>query len=100
MLFTTSSRQPRPQAQPRSRPHTPHPRTALSDSAVRAMFARARVLLTDGAVPVEGVVIGWQRTSAGLLGAIVANPLTGARFLYGPDLATGGHKPRFLTRLA
>lgn len=69
--------------------------TVLTDETVRTMFARARIILKDGVVPVEGKVIGWKKTDAGPLGAIVVNPLTDNRYLFGIDFETG--KPRRLT---
>jgi hypothetical protein len=71
----------------------------LTDAEVKGVLTRSRVILRDGPVPVEGRIIGWKRTDAGPLGAVVANPITGARFLVGVDLASGGRRPRVLTRL-
>lgn len=95
----TVSRQPSLPATSWQKPVQQHV-VVLTDDAVKAMFARATVVLHDGIVPVQGEIIGWKRTSAGCLGAIVINRLTGARFLYGPDLAKGGGVPRPLARLA
>lgn len=69
----------------------------LTDAKVKKVLTRARLILDDGPVAIEGAIIGWKRTHAGPLGAIVLNPLTGARFLWGVDLASG--KPRQLARL-
>ena len=75
------------------------PVQVLTDDMVKAMFARSTVHLNDGVVPVEAEIIGWQRTTAGCLGAIVLNRLTGARFLFGPDLGRGSAVPKLLARL-
>lgn len=66
----------------------------LTDDVVKAKLSKARLILTDGFIPVEGRIIGWQRTDKGSLGAIVVNPLTNGRFLFVVDFATG--KPRNL----
>ena len=72
----------------------------LTDDMVRDMFARTTVFLEDGVVPVEGKLIGWKRTNRGPLGAIYANPETGARFLFAPDLRKQGTEPICIARLA
>ena len=78
----------------------PHSAIILTDDAVKAMFKRTNIILTDGVVPVAGKVIGWQQHHAtGLLNGIVVNELTGVRYLYGPDLAKGGRGLRLITRL-
>jgi hypothetical protein len=85
-----------------AQPQRPKPSqvVVLTDDMVKDMFANAIVHLNDGVVPVAGEIIGWQRTDAGCLGAIVVNKLTGARFLFGPDLSKGGRVPKLLARLA
>lgn len=69
----------------------------ITDDTAKRTLSRARIILQDGPVPVEGQIIGWKRTHAGPLGAVVANPVTGARSLWGVDFATG--RPRPLARL-
>lgn len=64
----------------------------FSDSEVKSAFGRAHVMLYDGPFPVTGKVIGWRRTNAGTLGAIIANPVTGRRFLFCLDFVTGRPK--------
>lgn len=51
-------------------------------------------ILNDGPVAVEGIVVGWQRSdprsvAGGALAAILCNPLTNRRFLYGFSVYTG-----------
>jgi hypothetical protein len=70
----------------------------FTDPEVKSAFGRATVMLGDGPFPVAGKVIGWRRTNAGGLGAIVANPVTGRRFLFCLDFVTG--RPKVLTRLS
>lgn len=71
----------------------------LTDERVKAIFAaHPRILMNDGAVAVEGVIIGWQRTDIGTLGAIVCNPITNKRVLYGIDFKTGRPRPLGLPR--
>lgn len=98
-LFTASAQ--RYTAQPRMpQPRPTPPRTVvLTEDGIKAMFARTTIILEDGIVPVAGQIIGWKPTSAGCLGAIVLNPLSGRRFLYGPDLAQQGQVPRYLATL-
>ena len=80
----------------------PQPQTVivLTDDMVRDLFDAATIILDDGVVPVEGRRIGWKRTNRGPLGAIYANPLTGARFLFAPDLKRQGRMPVCIARLA
>jgi hypothetical protein len=66
----------------------------FSDPAVKAAFGRTNVMLYDGPFPVTGRLIGWRRTKAGTLGAIIANPDTGRRFQFCLDFGTG--RPRLL----
>lgn len=90
MLFATPT-------QPKQQPNV----VVLTDEAIRALFARVTVLLKDGPVAVEGIVTAWQRhNKTGLLNAIVTNPLTGTRYVYGPDLASHGRTVREIARLA
>lgn len=78
---------------PPSPPKSPMPRpVVLTDEKVREIFAREPIRMNDGAFPVFGRVIGWQRLDSGVLGAIVVNPETDKRVLYGIDYSTG--KPR------
>ena len=72
----------------------------ITDADVKDMFNRTTVILEDGVVPVTGRRIGWKRTNRGLLGAIYANPDTGARFLFAPDLRKKGAEPVCLAQLA
>lgn len=73
----------------------PRPQVRLTDTQVKARFAaEPHILLDDGPVTVAGKIIGWQRTNAGTLGAIVLNPLTNRRMLFGIDFRTG--RPRAL----
>lgn len=87
---------------PRWQPR-PQPAVVLTDGEAKSRLSRARIILKDGPVPVEGRIIGWQRTGIGALGAIAVNAVTGARFLVGVNLTTdpSDRRPwRILKRLA
>ena len=77
--------------------HTQRTIVVIPDTEVKRILNHARIILKDGPVAVEGRIIGWKRTHAGPLGAVVVNPLTGARFLWGVDFANG--RARSLKRL-
>jgi hypothetical protein len=64
----------------------------------QARFSRVNIIMKDGPVDVAGKVIGFTRTNAGSLGAVLANGLTGRRELWSLDFAT--RQPRFLAVLA
>lgn len=70
---------------------------AASDDEVKRRLSRFRVVMDDGPVPVEAKLIGWQRTHAGSLAAIFANPLSNRRELWALDFRT--HKPRMIAVL-
>lgn len=69
-----------------------------SDDEVKAMFARTKIIMKDAPIDVEAKVIGFTRTNAGSLGAILANQLSGRRELWSLDFTT--RQPRFLALLA
>ena len=83
-----------------TQPYEPHRRAVvvIPDADAKRILSYSRIMLNDGPYLVEGRVIGWKRTDAGPLGAVVANPVTGARSLWGVDFAT--RRPRPLKRLA
>ena len=68
-----------------------------TDREVKRIFAQTVITLPDGPFEVAGKLIAYRRTHAGALGAIIANPITGRRFLYCIDFVTG--RPRYLERL-
>lgn len=68
-----------------------------TDREVKRIFAQTVIALPDGPFDVPGKLIAYRRTHAGALGAIIANPMTGRRFLYCIDFVTG--RPRYLERL-
>lgn len=88
-LVQVPTSRPRHQAAPRS---TANVVVAPSDEDVRRIMKRARVIMKDGPVDVQGKLIGWKHTDAGPLGAIFANPLTNRRELWALDFST--RKPR------
>ena len=65
----------------------------VPDHVVRAAIARARVLLTDGVVPVEARFLRWIRTPSGQLAALTKNPLNHNRVIVGIDNRTGRVRP-------
>jgi len=91
-LFTTY-------ADVRRQPAMPirQPKGYIPDSIVKRVFRQSRITLHDGPIPVTGKVLGWNKTNAGPLGAVIGNPITGRRFLYCLDFRT--LQPRELTRL-
>lgn len=75
----------------------PHVGRFPTDRTVKRIFAQTIVTVADGPFEVPGTLIAYRRTHAGALGAIIANPMTGRRFLYCIDFVTG--RPRCLERL-
>lgn len=71
------------------RPSYPRVGHVLTDGAVKRILATADLSWPDGGYRVRGRIIGWRRTQSGVLGAIVAYPVTGARHLWGVDFANG-----------
>lgn len=78
------------------KPPQPPVVVVLDDEAAKAIFDREPVVMSDGAVPILGLRIGWKK-AAGVMGAIYVNQVTGNRAHYGIDFRTG--KPAFLTWL-
>lgn len=72
-------------------------RPVLTDGRAKAILAHSRLILNDAGIPVQGRIIGWKTTAAGTTGAVVANPVSGNRFLFVVDFATG--RPRNVARL-
>lgn len=74
-------------SQPKYRAPQPRP-PVLTDDLVKQKFSGFAPRLHDGPFPVFGKVIGWDYHD-GRLGAIVVNPQTDRRFLFGIDLHSG-----------
>lgn len=73
------------------------PTVVIPDAEVKRRLGRSRIFLKDGLFPVQGKIIGWRRTAAGPLGAVVVNEVTDNRFLVGVNFKNG--KPKVLAPL-
>lgn len=61
----------------------------LPDSLAFAKFNRFRIVLHDGAVPVEAAHVSWGRCALGMPTRTVKNPITGRKFTYAISPLTG-----------
>ena len=80
-----------------SKPKSKPPIVVMSDDVCKRILSTTPIMLNDSFVRVQGRVIGWKRTNLGTLGAVVLNELSGQRFLFCVDIATG--RPRKLATL-